>query len=579
MKLIEALDELKRDLPAQSPVLAVDLVCGFTPLHFATFLRAHLRKQFPGHQVLMRTGAYGDLGGNVERLESQSAATFVVILEWQDLDPRLGIRRLGGWAPTQLSDILRDVRGQTERLAGALARITRGNSVTLSLPTLPVPPVAFTPGWQASAFESDLREAVASLASRLASLDGIRIVSSQRLERISSPTSRLDVRSELSTGFPYTLGHADALADLTARILRNPLPRKGLITDLDDTLWKGILGEVGVESIAWDLDHHAQKHGLYQQLLASLAEAGTLIGVASKNDPALVEEAFERAKPLLPRDRIFPLEVNWGPKSASTSRILKAWNISAESVVFVDDSPLDLSEVKQAHPEIESRLFPRDDDEAAYRLLEDLRDLFGKQFITAEDDIRLASIRASHSAAEVSVSHGVSSESFLQQAGGKLTVSFSRTPADPRGLELINKTNQFNLNGRRHTETSWREYFGNPDAFLLLASYEDKFGPLGKIAVMAGRQNGSRISIDHWVMSCRAFSRRIEHGLLLHLFRKFGSQSADFDFTVTPRNGPLRDFFAELMETAPDGPFTISRQQFDARRSQVYFEIQGSTSE
>ncbi len=579
MKLIEALDQLKQDLPATSPGLPIDLACGITPLHLATFLRAHLRRLFPNHQVLIRTGVYGDLAGNLERLKGQRPASIVVILEWQDLDPRLGIRRLGGWGPAKLPDILQNVRGQSDRLTGTLAQIAQGNTVVLSLPTLPIPPVAFTPGWQASAFDSDLREAVASLAARLASLTGIRTVSSQRLERTSPLGSRLDVRSELSTGFPYTLTHADALADLTARILRNPLPKKGLITDLDDTLWKGILGEVSVEGIAWDLDHRAQSHGLYQQLLASLAEAGALIAIASKNDEALVEEAFGRAKPFLPRDRIFPVEANWGLKSASVSRILDAWNIGADSVVFVDDSPLDLAEVKQAHPEIECLLFPQDDEQAVYRLLEDLRDLFGKQFITAEDDIRLASVRASQAVVQAAASSGSSSERFLQQAGGKLTVSFSRTPADPRALELINKTNQFNLNGRRHTEASWREYFSDRSAFLLLASYEDKFGPLGKIAVMAGRQNGNSISIDHWVMSCRAFSRRIEHALLLHAFRKFGAQSAELDFSVTARNEPLRVFFTELLEAPPAGRFTISRQQFDSKQPEVYFEVLESTNE
>jgi len=125
-----------------------------------------LRKQFPGHQVLIRAGLYGDLAGNIERLKSQSAATLVVILEWQDLDPRLGIRRLSGWAPNQLPDILGNVRDQTERLAGILQTIAQRTTVAFSLPTLPLPPIAFTPGWLASSFESDLREAVAALAAK-----------------------------------------------------------------------------------------------------------------------------------------------------------------------------------------------------------------------------------------------------------------------------------------------------------------------------------------------------------------------------------------------------------------------------
>jgi FkbH-like protein len=574
MRLIEALDELKKELPAEAPALAIHLACGFTPLHLSTFLHAYLRKQFPGHEVLIRTGVYGDLPGNVERLEDLSATTIVVVVEWQDVDPRLGIRRLAAWNPGQLPDILRSAQALAERIANTVARLADRNSVTLSWPTLPIPPVAFTPGWQVSAFESELRAAMGSIAARLAGHGGVRTVSSYRLDQTSPPGSRLDVRSEFNAGFPYTLTHADALAELIAHAVRNPPPKKGLITDLDDTLWKGILGEVSVDGIAWDLDHHAQKHGLYQQLLASLAEAGTVIGVASKNDPQLVEEAFERARPILPRERIFPLEANWGPKSGSVSRILRTWNIGADSVVFLDDSQLDLAEVKQAHPEITCLLFPRDDDEAAYRLLENLRDLFGKRVITAEDGIRLASIRSSHLATETSVLRGDSPEHFLQQAKGKLTVSFSGGPTDPRALELVNKTNQFNLNGKRHTEASWNEYFRDPSAFLLLASYEDKFGPLGKIAVIAGRQNGDSVYIDHWVMSCRAFSRRIEHGMLQYLFQKLRAQAADFDFAVTPRNGPLQDFLCTLTDGMPSGRFTLSRQQFDAKRPAVYLEVQ-----
>ncbi|MGH9453110.1 MAG: HAD-IIIC family phosphatase, partial [Terriglobia bacterium] len=355
---------------------------------------------------------------------------------------------------------------------------------------------------------------------------------------------------------------------------RNPAPKKGLITDLDDTLWKGILGEVNVEGLAWDLDQHAQSHGLYQQVLASLAEAGILIAIASKNDPALVEEAFQKAKPILPRERIFPVEAGWGPKSESVAKILRSWNIGADSVVFVDDNPLDLAEVKAAYPVMECLPFPRDNEEAAYQLLHDLRDLFGKQAIFEEDAIRLASIRSAQVTLEATPSRGASTDKFLQEAGGKLTLWFCEDSPDPRALELINKTNQFNLNGKRHTEASWKEYLSDPNVFLLVGSYEDKFGPLGRIAVMSGHRRERRFWIDHWVMSCRAFSRRIEHGCLLYLFPRFDSEEAGFDFVATPRNGPLQDFFAGLIGKPPSGSFSISRQQVVEKCPAVYLQVQ-----
>jgi len=573
MKLVEAIETLEQSLPPQSPLLHVQLACGFTPLHLSTFLSAHLRLEFPDRKIVIRTGVFGNLAGNLERLENADADAVAVSVEWQDLDPRLGIRRLGGWAPKQLPDIVRNARAQADRVSESLERIAQSKMIALALPTLPLPPLAFTPGWQAGSLESDLRGIVAELSSRLARVAGIRIVSAQRLDRISPPPARFDIQSELRTGFPYSLNHADALAGLLARMIRNPSPKKGLITDLDDTLWMGILGEVGVENIAWDLDHHAQKHGLYQQMLASLAAAGVLIAVASKNDPALVEEAFHKATPILDQHRIFPLEIHWGAKSESVARILRAWNIGADSVVFVDDSALDLAEVKAAHPEIECRLFPRDNDKAAYELLEDLRDLFGKQALSQEDEIRLESLRAAHAANEADVSPRSSPERFLKEAGGKLQLSFAKNPADPRPLELINKTNQFNLNGKRHTEASWKRYLSEPQVFVLVASYEDKFGPLGKIAVLAGRRDGGMLRLDHWVLSCRAFSRRIEHGCLLRLFEKFDAQEAACDFVATPRNGPLQEFFTELLGAAPGPGCSIRRKQL-LKCPPVYFEIQ-----
>jgi len=334
------------------------------------------------------------------------------------------------------------------------------------------------------------------------------------------------------------------------------------------------LGEVNVEGIAWDLDHHAQKHGLYQQLLASLAETGVLIAVASKNDPFLVEDAFRKAKLMLPRSRIFPIEANWGPKSTSVYKILRAWNLGADSVVFVDDNSLELAEVKAAHAEIECLRFPRDDDEAAYQFLETLRDLFGKQCVSPEDEIRLQSIEASQVIAEASQSDGHAREHFLQEIGGRLTLSFSKNTRDPRPLELLNKTNQFNLNGKRHTEVAWRNYLNDPEVFLLLASYEDKFGSLGKIAVMAGRCEGNKLSVEYWVMSCRAFSRRIEYGCLLHIFQKSGAEAASFDFAPTSRNTAIQSFFADLMGAAPPARSSISKQQFFDKCPPLYLEIQ-----
>jgi hypothetical protein len=209
VKLVEALEALKRNPAPESPPLEVQLACGFTPLHFLTFLGAHLRGAFPDHRVRISTGTFGDLPGNLERLATIQDSTIVAVIEWQDLDPRLGIRLLGGWNPGQLSDFAQTVRDQAARVVGALGAVAQKNTVIVALPTLPIPPVAFTPGWLSSRLDADLLSVRATLLSKLTELSSIRVVSSQWLDQVSPLAERFDAKSELNTGFPYTLSQSE----------------------------------------------------------------------------------------------------------------------------------------------------------------------------------------------------------------------------------------------------------------------------------------------------------------------------------------------------------------------------------
>lgn len=569
MKLREALTLLGGEPPANAEPLEAILVCGCTPLHLQTFLAAHLRLHFPARRVNVQPATYGDVSGSLRRLCGAAPEVVAVVLEWPDLDPRLGIRRLGGWRPGDLLDVLRTAGAMADALIDAVTALAREATIVLCAPSLPLPPIAYQPGWQLGEFEAQLRLVVARVTADASRLDGVRVVGSQRLDLISPLGSRLDVKSELFAGFPYRLSHADAIAELLAQLIGKLTPMKGVITDLDGTLWRGILGDIGAEGVSWDGHGHA--HALYQQLLSSLAEAGVLVAVASKNDLPLVEEAFRRPDCLLARDYVFPCEVHWGPKSHSIARILDAWQIGADSVVFVDDDPMQLAEVKAAFPEVECLAFPQGDQEV-YDLLVRLRDLFGRSALTEEDRLRRDSLRRSASRRLQEPMEQVSEQTapaesdwFLAEAGAIVKLEIAKEPLDFRGLELLNKTNQFNLNGRRVTEGAWRAYLREPDTFLLIVSYRDKFGALGKIAVLSGRRNDDDVRVEHWVLSCRAFSRRIEHRCLQFVFERFGVNALTFDFQPTVRNGPLRAFLGELLGAPPHPESVLTREQFALR--------------
>jgi FkbH-like protein len=463
---------------------------------------------------------------------------------------------------------------QLARLQRTLKTAARSAPVVVSLPTLPLPPLFYTPPNINSAEKTKLFLSVAKFAADLSKEPGIRILDSQALDSISPPVARFDIKSEILSGFPYKLPHASALAQAMASLLQARSPKKGLITDLDDTLWSGILGEVGVDGVNWSLEHHSHIHGLYQQFLSSLASAGVLVGVASKNDAALVQQAFDRKDLLLKKDKVFPFEVHWHRKSDSVQRILKSWNIGPEAVVFIDDSPMEAAEVKAAFPAMECHVFKKDDYQSVWDLLVNLRAAFGKTAVSKEDAIRLESLRSAAPLLDALGQDGNASDEFLKRADAFVSFDFTKRPKDGRAFELVNKTNQFNLNGKRFSESEWSKFFADPTSFLVTVTYQDKYGPLGKIAVLLGKIEEKKLHVAAWVMSCRAFSRRIEHHSLKRLFEKFDADEAVFDFQATERNGPTQDFFQELVGDPPQPGLKISRSSFQQKAPPLFHRVE-----
>ena len=548
MKLVEALQiaNTNRDEGAPFHVL---LCCGFTPLHLEPALKAHLRLSLPDRNIKIRTGLYGDPAGTLENAPENLDA-IIVVLEWGDLDPRLAWR-----SPGRVNeDVISDARSRLDRIRKSIAVLAQKTPVALALPTLPLAPVFHTPGGELNRVEAALREMLYGFAATTPAIV---------LHTGTMPNgNRHDLRAELTNGFPYSFAHADALAAGLVKSILPLLPKKALITDLDQTLWSGVLGDDGPEGITWDLDHKTQFHSLYQFLLNQLAEAGAMIGVASKNDADLVHTALKREDLIINPKHLFPVEAHWQPKPESIERILAAWNIGADSVVFVDDDPLQLMHVKAAFPAMECLEFRKDDA----KFLIDLHDLFGKREIREEDTLRVASLRSGQVLRQVSDS--ASLDTVLEGAQARVTFRWGKNPPDPRALELINKTNQFKLNSLRYTETDWKNYLADPATRLVVVDYQDRFGKLGKIAALAGREQDGGFEVDVWVMSCRAFSRRIEYQCLKQLLDHW--EPVQFRWERTERNGPMRDFLAEMVP----GQQTIDRAEFNRRSPALFHQTE-----
>ena len=336
---------------------------------------------------------------------------------------------------------------------------------------------------------------------------------------------------------------------------------KGLITDLDGTLWDGIVGDDGPNGVSWATDPYAS----YQRCLEELGQRGVLLAIASKNSPNVVQEALQRPDLLLSPKHLFPLEVHWRAKSESITRILATWNIDASDVVFIDDNPMELAEVAAVHPRLHCILFPTP--------LNGLRAMFATDAVP-EDALRLDSIRQGQ---ELQQQLQADPEAFLASLDATVTFDFNPSLNDPRVLQLVNKVNQFNLNGIRRSPEDWAQYDGYSHAITVVVNYKDRFGPLGKISVIQAMQ-GYAIYIHTWVLSCRAFSRRIEYQCIqtiLTIFEHFGMKYICFEFQATEKNQPLQDFLSSLHgEPIKTGPVWLSKEQFQSHCLPLHHQVQ-----
>ncbi len=194
---------------------------------------------------------FGDLPGTLEALAKRSAGgggpdAAALVIEWADLDPRLGFREGGRWSPLALPDIVNTVQMRLKQLTRAIGQLPSGFRLAVSPPGLPMPPVFHAVGWQATEAEVSLDVAAADFAASIAARPGIGLLNARALAESSPAGFRYDLKSDLLTGLPYTLAHADAVASAISRLISPSPPKKGIISDLDDTMWFGLVGEIGV---------------------------------------------------------------------------------------------------------------------------------------------------------------------------------------------------------------------------------------------------------------------------------------------------------------------------------------------
>ncbi len=333
--------------------------------------------------------------------------------------------------------------------------------------------------------------------------------------------------------------------------------RKCLVLDLDNTLWGGVIGDDGVAGIAIGQGSAVgEAHLAFQRYAMELARRGVILAVCSKNDEANALEAFDKHPDMLLRRRdIACFVANWGDKATNLRHIAQRLNIGIDSLVFADDNPFERNLIRQELPEVAVPELP--EDPAGFAACVAAAGYFEALGVTDEDEERTAQYRANAEREQLR-------ESVTDMTAylSSLRMELQYKPFDriglPRIVQLINKTNQFNLTTRRYTEPEVERLLTDDAALHLQFRLLDRFGDNGVIALVIGRLNGQReMVLDTWLMSCRVLGRQVESATLNVVAaraREAGARVLVGIFKPSAKNGMVKDHYAKLgFEPAADG--------------------------
>jgi FkbH-like protein len=326
--------------------------------------------------------------------------------------------------------------------------------------------------------------------------------------------------------------------------------KKCLLLDLDNTLWGGVIGEDGVEGIQLSATGEGARFRDFQLRIRELGRMGIILGIVSKNNEADALEVFESHEHMVLRKGDFALmKINWSTKAQNIAELAQDLDIALDSIVFIDDNPVEREAIRTALPEVTVPEFPADTCELTSFLERVYKECFFTLESTEEDRKRTAAYLANAKrAAERSAAPSI--EGFLSGLRTKIFLTRARDEDFGRAAQLTQKTNQFNLTTRRYTEQELRTLQRTPRAAVFIASVADKYGDNGKVLVSILRRVApGTAELDTFLMSCRVQGRFIEDQIFDHLvkdLRADGFSRLRVHFIPTRKNAPARTFIGRL---------------------------------
>lgn len=340
--------------------------------------------------------------------------------------------------------------------------------------------------------------------------------------------------------------------------------KKCIVLDLDNTLWGGILGEVGFEGIQLGPTPEGRSYWEFQKYLLSFYQRGILLAINSRNNLDEVLKVLREHPYMVLREEHFAsIKANWQDKATNMKSIADELNIGLDSFVFFDDDPFNRELIHKSLNEVSVVDLP--EDKSLY--LDTLMGLndFNTLQITDEDKQRgkMYVFERKRQELEKSVSN---IDEFVKSLGVRIKIERANEYSIPRISQLTQKTNQFNMTTRRYLEDQIKIFNSDEKYIVLSAEVIDKFGEYGLTGVVIIKKENSAWIIDNFLLSCRVLGRRIEESILAHLVREAKKGKAKKlvgEFIKTEKNLPAENFYQNNGFELIDKQEGLERWEFD----------------
>ena len=468
----------------------------------------------------------------------------------------------------------KEVESAVNRIESLLRGFRGHNEARLVVQGMVVPHISSMGEVADANLPGSLRHAVQQFNLRLSSIcASIRDCVLFDADHAASIFGRADWRDErmfLSSRIPVSSKASPAFAQGIVRSLSvlYRASRKVLCTDLDNTLWGGVLGEDGPEKIYTGQTFPGNCYFEYQRYLKQLSSRGILLAITSKNNDADVREAFTmRAADLALRlDDFVATRINWNDKSDSIQEIAEELSLGLDSFVFVDDNPAECEAVRRRMPSVSVIQVPHSEP---WRLTETLafHSYFDTVVVTAEDQHRVEEYKAQSKRSELERT-SFSRNEFLASMNIVCTFQSAVTAPLDRSVQLLAKTNQFNLTTRRRSAAEVEKYATIPGGQAVAIRVRDRFGDAGVVGLALARTLDSICHIDSLLLSCRVIGRGIETAMLAYVARQAldsGATRLVGEYIPTKKNQPCATFYVDhgFVECPPPPGFSAGSTYYE----------------